>query len=333
MLLGMSTSSYHLAAGLEEWQPCQTPVMRLEHFLRKAAELFLAGVTISDLRILERADYGYLSSLRRAAEQAGVFLEITYTGLRSDHLQDGIRVAGALGCKFITFYPLFERPLEIETMERGLEELTQILAESLPVAERYAVQLCLAGGGNLTADELLYLQQSANGDSLRFCLDIASAFSVLEDPVEWARTLGPSAASFRLSDYQIVASTDGARLYCCPFGEGIVDISGILEALRRHAPEICLVISTPSKILHLPYLEEDFLDRLQDLRPKQLARIVRLTQERGVETPPLLPQQMAGEDEVLAAEEERFEQSLEWLRGLLGEEQPGLAPSPPPAEA
>src|SRR5208337_1260937 len=51
MLLGLDTASYRLAAGLAEWKPSQSPPMRLEHFLRKAAELSLAQVAISDLRL------------------------------------------------------------------------------------------------------------------------------------------------------------------------------------------------------------------------------------------------------------------------------------------
>jgi len=322
MLLGLDTSSYQLAAGLGEWRPHYSPPMRLQLFLRKAAELSLAGVAISDLRLLEKGDYGYLSSLRRAAEEAGLFLQLTYAGPRIDHLQDTIRAADALGCKMVCFHPEFERPASAESMQARLEELSDLLAEALPVAERYFIHIALASSRRLTAKEMLHLFQAADSELLGLCLDPASALSVLEDPLEWAQILGPHTFCLRLSDYQILFAPEGGELFSCPLGEGIVDIPGLLEALCRASPEAHLLLTTPSELLSLPFLDEDFLARLHHLRPTQLARMVRLVRERALKEPPLLLQQAdLPEDEILAAEDERFQQSLEWVRARLVEPQ------------
>jgi len=322
MLLGLDTSSYQLAAGLGEWRPQHSPLMRLEYFFRKAAELCLQGVSISDLRLLERADYGYLSSLRRAAEQDGLFLQLTYTGFRSDHLQDTVRVAGALGCKSLSFRPLFERPLSEQSMRIRLQEVADLLAQALPVAERYSVGIALAGGGVLTSEEIFNLCEATEGELLTLCLDPASALCVLEDPVDWAQELAPNASCVQISDYQLVSDPAGARLFSCALGDGIVNITGMLEVLRRASPEAYLLLATPGESISLPMLDNVFLERLHHLRPAQLARMVQLLRERGLESPPSAPQGPAlPEDEILAAEEERFQQSLEWLRSHLAEEE------------
>jgi len=322
MLLALDTSSYRLAAGIGGWHPLHSPPMRFEHFLGKAAELDLPAISISDLPLLERADYGYLSGLRRAAEQAGVSLELTYSGFRAEHLQDAIRVAGALGCKSIIFRPEFERPHSEKAMAARLEELHHVIAQALPMAERYALLLALSGAGRLTAKELLRLYKAAQSELVSIALDPASALCVLEDPVAWAELLGGYAACLQISDYQIASASDGARLYCCPFGEGMVNIPALLEIARKSSLEVAVSVATPSEMLHLPLLDDLYLERFQELRPIQLARMVRLIKERGKEPAPVLLQNTdLSEDEILAVEEDRFEQSLEWLRGRMDESQ------------
>ncbi len=321
MFLGMDTGSYHQAAGLGEWRPRQTPPMRLEHFYRKAVELNLQGVAISDLRLLERADYGYLSSCRRAAEAAGLFLQLTYAGFRADNLQDAVRLAGATGCRSLCFRPTLERPLPVKTMQVRLEELCDMLAQALPVMARYSVNVALAGNGGLTAEDMLSIYEALNSEYFTFCLDPASALLVLEDPVEWAQQLGPYTSSVRLSDYEIVADSAGARLFGCCLGAGIVKIPELLEAIRRGSPSARLFIATSGGSLPLPFLDTVFLERLHHLRPAQLAGMMRLLMEQGLENPPLLQFPDLSEDEVLAAEDERFQSSLEWLCSLLEETQ------------
>jgi sugar phosphate isomerase/epimerase len=315
MLLGMGTSSYHLAAGLEEWQPSHNPPMRLEHFLRKAAELSLAGVSISDPRLLERSDYGYLSGLRRQAEQAGLFLELTYRGLRSDHLQDAIRAAEALGCRQVTFVPRLERALNPEHQQVKLKEIARLLDEALPLAERYALVLALAGGSCLKAEELRQLYEAARQEWLALCLEPASPLFALEDFSDWVKTLAPQTVSVRLQDFFLKPADNGAELSGCPLGEGIVDFSPALELLGKPEKDGLFIIETPTQRLSLPFLEEEYLARWEPLRASQVARLARLMRARGREELLPLPQESSeDEDEILAAEEERFENSLEWLQ-------------------
>jgi sugar phosphate isomerase/epimerase len=315
MLLGMDTASYLLATGLGDWRPSQNPPMRLEHFLRKAAELSLSSLLISDLRLLERADYGYLSGLRREAEQDGLVLLPSYTGFRGDHLQDTLRVAGALGAEVVVFYPEFNRPAEEETLQVRLEGLQEILTQALPVAEKYTVKIAIGGGGRLCAQELLDLHQGLANQLLGFCIDPLSALLVLEDPLEWAEDLGAQVLCLRLTDYQLVANAQGAQLFSCVFGEGVLDLANLTQRVRENAPEARINISTAGEAILLGLLEEKFLERIHYATPVQLARLLRLVRDRGLAEAPVLPQHSdLPEDEVLAEEDERFEQSLEWLR-------------------
>lgn len=313
MLLGLDSGSYRLAAGLGEWRPHQSPPMRLEHFFRKAAELGLQGVAISDLRLLEKVDYGALCALRRQADEFHLFLKLIYTGLQPEQLQDIIRIGGALGCREVCFVPAFERPPSAESMRNRLEEVAQIISLALPVAERYAIGLAL-GSCSLTAAELNQLRRAAGSDALSFYLDPLAALRVLEEPLVWARRLAHHTSVLRLSDYQIVPEEDGARLVSCSFGRGIVNLTGLLEVLQRASPRAHLILSTPDEELPLPFLEERFLARLHQLRPAQLARIVRLTRDRGSPAPPAPQLDRSSEDEILAWEDDRFEDSLDWLR-------------------
>ncbi len=321
-MLWLDTASYQLAAGLGEWRPSRTPPMRLEHFLRKAAELLLSGVAVSDLRLLEKADYGYLSSLRRAAEEAGLSWQLNYAGLRADHLQDTVRAADALGCQVVTFQPALDRPADPESLQARLQHISDLISRALPLAERYFVRLAVGGRG-LTAAELLHLYEEADSELVGFCLDPASAFAALEDTQEWAETLGSNLLCLRLSDYQMAPASYGAQLFSCPLGEGIVDIPALLETVGRVAPEAAVLLATPEESLPLPFLEENYLERLPGLRPAQVARVARLLRDRGLPSPPALSATAnLSEDEILAREDDRFQQSLEWLRSRLGEERP-----------
>ena len=291
--------------------------MQLEHFFRMAVELSLGGVAISSLRLLERADYGYLSSQRRMAEQDGLALQLTYRGFNADHLQDVIRVAGALGAVLLVFELDFERPPVEESFLARLDEMYEMVVAAMPVAERYSVGIALSGGGRLTADEMLELHRTSDNPRLGLCLDPLAALFVLEDPQTWAEHFGSRISCLTLCDYQAVGAKDGVKLFGCLPGEGILESEALLQSVQQLSPNAHIAIATPAEKLDFPFLHEDFLQRLHYTPLPQLSRMVHLMRKHTHDRTPILPQDSElSEYEILNAEEERFEQSLEWAKKI-----------------
>lgn len=319
MKLGLDTYSYHYAAGLWEYTLRENPPMSVEHYLRKAAELNLDGVQLCDPRHLESLEYGYVSGLRQKAESLGLYLGLGTGGTNPDHLQNMVRTAHVLGSPLVRTFVGKPRPTSSQAMADLLSATGAEIAQVIPVCERYGVSLVLENHQDLTTDELLTLLEFLDSEWVGICFDTGNPLALLEDPRECATAFGPLIRSVHLKDYQVVARSDGFLLLGCALGEGVVDLSAVLEVLAASAPQANLNIEAFMGKHICPALEEDYLKHLPEATAHALARTLRLVRDRGLPRMPQLPiERGAPEDEILATEDDLVVRSVRWAQQALG---------------
>ena len=324
MRLGLHTYSYHYAAGLWDYTPRESPPMTIEHYLQKAAEMGLDGLFLADARHLDSLDYGYIAGLRDKAAALGLYLELGATGTNPDYLQNMVRTAHVLGSPVVRTIVDKPRPTSPPGITEWLGASARELRETLPICERYAVTLAVENSPQMTTAELLNLLAMIDSRWVGVCFDSANPIAVMEDPVEAAGALAPLARTVHLKDYRLSARPDGFFLVGCALGEGVVDLSAILELISTHASRINLNIETFVGKQSLPALDDQYLSQFPETPARALGRTLRLVRDRGVPQTPTLPTERgASEDELLAEEDELVVRSVRWAQQALGRQPSG----------
>jgi sugar phosphate isomerase/epimerase len=318
MKLGLDSWSYHYAAGLWEYLPHSNPPMSALHFLRKASELGLDGVHFCDPRHLESLEYGYVTQLREKAEALGLYVELGTEGTNADHLQNMVRAAHVLGSSVVRTFVGKPRPDSVPAMDGLLSVVAAELAEVIPVCERYGVSLAIENHRDLTTRELLRLIEIIGSQWVGICFNTGDLLALLEDPAEAAETAAPMVKSVQLRDYQLAGTADGFALVGCALGEGVVDLSGIVDIIAARAPDVALSIGTAVGRRPVPALSDEYVQRLPRATARDLARTLRLVRDHGKPAGRLAAERGATEDEILAEEDDMVVRSVRWTQRALG---------------
>lgn len=123
------------------------------------------------------------------------------------------------------------RPASWSEHKRGLVAL---LAPLVDVAAEHEVVMAIENHIDLLADEMVELIETIGSPWLRVCFDTANNLRMLEDPVEVARKLAPYARATHLKDVTAQKGDPGTFAFwpSVPLGTGVVDLDGVLDALR-----------------------------------------------------------------------------------------------------
>lgn len=328
MRLGLDSYSYHYAAGLWEYSPRENQPMTALHFLRKAAELGLDGVQLCDPRHLDSLEYGYITGLKERADALGLYLELGTGGTNPDHLQTMVRAAHVLGSPLVRTFVGKPRPRTAEAMAELLKATAAEMAQVLPVCERYGVGLAIENHQDLTARELAELLEMIGSEWVGVCFDTGNPLALLEDPVEALEVLAPRVKTAHLKDYQVVATSEGFALVGCALGEGVVELTRLLDLLSSGGPKISVNIESAVTKHLLPALADSYLQHLPRASARELGRALRLVRDRGLPHMPRLPTERgATEAETLAEEDELVVRSVRWAQRALGRPEVELADS------
>jgi sugar phosphate isomerase/epimerase len=103
--------------------------------------------------------------------------------------------------------------------------------------ERFGVPLALENHQDATAEELVWLCEQSGTEFVGVCLDTGNPLAVLQDPVEFARSVAPFVRDVHLKDYRLLPAPQGVYLQRCPLGKGVVDFEAVLRALTNQAPK------------------------------------------------------------------------------------------------
>jgi 3-oxoisoapionate decarboxylase len=319
MKLGLHSLSYRSAAGLWDYTPTANEPMTAVHFLRKAAELNLDGVFFCDVRHFESLEYGYMSALREKADALGMSVEVGMSGTNPEALQDLVRAAHVLGSPLVRVSVDRPRAPSAEAMQTVTAAAADEIKQVLPLCERYGISIAVENTPNLTTREVLQVVERGGSEWVRVCFDAGNPLVVLEDPLEAAALLSPHVVSAHVRDYQLAARMDGFTLLGCPLGEGVIDLVSLIDLLGARSPDVTLNVKTPVTKQHVPALEEGYLSHLPLAPAAALGRTLRLVRDHGLsQAPPLAIESGAGEDEVLAEEDDLVVRSVHWAQRTLG---------------
>lgn len=116
-----------------------------------------------------------------------------------------------------------------------LRRCAERLRQLVPMLERFGVPLAVENHQDATAEELVWLCERSGTEFVGICLDTGNPLAVLQDPVEFARSVAPFVRDVHLKDYRLLPAPQGVYLQRCPLGKGVVDFEAVLRVLTNQA--------------------------------------------------------------------------------------------------
>jgi len=198
-------------------------------------------------------------------------------------------------------------------------EMQRRLAALRPLLRAHNLVLALENHQDTTSDDLLALCE-AGGEQVGITLDVANPLAVGEEPLQFARKIGPLIRNLHLKDYQVWATPQGYRLVRCTLGQGVIAFGELLPLLHEVAPQAPLHVELAALYArHIRLFEDHWWEGYGPRDVRAVVPALRLMAQHA--RPPEEDWQTPWErgapsEEVGQYERDQFEQSVRYLQGL-----------------
>ena len=187
-----------------------------------------------------------------------------------------------------------------------------------PVARRNGVKVAVENHKDVRVPELLDLLRHVSGEHVGVTLDTGNSISLLEEPMAVVEALAPHALTLHFKDMAVQEYGDGFLLAEVPLGEGLFDLSKVIETCRRGNPAVKFNLEMITRDpLRVPCLTDKYWKTLGDVRGPELARALALVRQKAPPGP--LPRVSALPlRDLLEVEERNVRKCFDFARAKLG---------------
>lgn len=269
MLLGFHSYCLYLN-GVDRYGTNSLPWQRKMstfELLDYAASLKVDGLQIGD-GVYESLDTGYLKDVRSKADELGLFIEYNFSlnmgncGTGEEHdLKKSIEYAGILGCDVVKLGMDLVRPRPIagskfdpRVMEM-LKEAVCIISKGIGPAQEIGARLAVENHCDTYSDEILWLLDEIDDETVGACIDTSNPIFVMEDPVEAVTKLAPRSYTNHFRDDAMCFGVPWGFTYQgAVVGSGDVNMKKMYEIIRKTSSMRRIIIETD---MRLPMEAED----------------------------------------------------------------------------
>jgi sugar phosphate isomerase/epimerase len=274
--------------------------------------------------MLDSFEPEYLKKLRGRVEEYGMYLEISTMLPKQDAAEFERVVKGAkqAGARAIRSVCLVGRRYEtFSTLEEWKEFAASSrarLALAAPIVARERIPMGIENHKDWTIEEMVPLMKQFGGEYLGVCLDWGNNISLLDDPMELARALGPYTVNSHIKDVAVEEYPEGFLLAEVPLGEGCLDLKGMLAAITGARPgtrfSLDMLTRNPLKV---PCVTERYWATMPTRGGEHLAGTLRMVRAHKPAKPLVYANELAPEART-ALEAENVRRSLDYSRDELG---------------
>lgn len=277
--MGVGTASYMQRAYADRQNRNETPFSETLKFLDHCHNLGAAGIQAG----LSSIEGGYPGKVRSQAAKYGMYVEVTARLPKDDSdlplFQKTVRAAANAGATVIRSVNLLGRRYEsfrtAEEWERFRQQSWKSLAHAEPILRKRKIKLALENHKDWRIEDMLDMLKRISSEYIGVTLDTGNNVSLMEDPLEVARALAPYANSVHLKDMGVEPYEDGFMLSEVPFGEGFLDLKGIVDVIRAAKPSVNFTLEMITRDpLKIPYFTDQYWVALKDLPGHDLARMI-----------------------------------------------------------
>jgi sugar phosphate isomerase/epimerase len=178
----------------------------------------------------------------------------------------------------------------LDAWKQMFEACQTSVALAEPVLRKHKVKLAIENHKGWRAAEQVAWLKRLGSEWVGVCLDFGNNLSLCEDPTETVRLLAPYACFAHIKDMAVEEYEDGFLLSEVPFGEGMLDLKGIVQALRQTDPNMIIdlemITRDPLKIpVYTSKYWATFDDTVSPLPGRDLAKVLDLVRKNHPRTP------------------------------------------------
>jgi len=290
------TASNHLAApsprtsmGVVQYSFLASPHTRSAYdFLEYCSWLGAGGIQTG----LDSLDAGYLDKLRRRTSELGMYLEVTVNLPQGDaaDFEQHVAAAQQAGAQCLRSACLngrrYENFASLDQWKDFVTEAHQRIAQAVPILEKHHMALGLENHKDWTADEMVALLERHASEYLGVCLDTGNNVSLLDDPRDVIVKLAPYAVTTHFKDMAVKDHPEGFLLSEVPLGEGILDLSWVVDSIRKARPRAPLNLEMITRDpLKVPCLTDRYWVTFPERNGVYLARTLALVRDHAPREP------------------------------------------------
>ncbi len=225
-------------------------------------------------------------SFRARLEQLGMWYEAMLPlSTDADAMTRAVRtaretgaVAGRIGALSGRRYETFATMAD---WKRFVDDARAKIAVAAKVAAAERFPLALENHKDWTLEDALGLMKEFGGEYFGVLLDTGNNISLLDDPYELVEKLAPYALSTHVKDMAWQEHPDGFEMSEMPFGDGLLDMTRILAAIRKARPKtkITLEMITRNPLV-VPCLTDKYWLTMPDRPGSALAATLKMVRSR-----------------------------------------------------
>jgi sugar phosphate isomerase/epimerase len=296
------------------------PPRDILEYMKYSAERGAGGVQ----GYLTSTDADYLGKVRAQKEQLGIYLEITMALPKADtgEFEGLVKAAKEVGAHCLRSVCLSGRRYENFNTQADwqtfVKESHAKLARAVPILEKHRIPLGLENHKDWTVDQMVPLMKEYSSEYLGVCIDWGNNISLLDDPVDVARRLGPFAINSHIKDMSVEEYADGFYLAEVALGEGMLPLKEMLAAIQSARPNVkySLDMLTRDPLL-VPCLTDKYWVTFPDRDGSFLAKTLRMVRSNKPKQPLAWVNRM-DHDAALALEQANVRKSVDYSRDILG---------------
>ncbi|MSR88017.1 MAG: sugar phosphate isomerase/epimerase [Candidatus Zambryskibacteria bacterium] len=247
--IGLSTSAfaYNMGAAGKNTERKNPAPWTIEEFVDFAFKLGLGGIEAPLMRFIPDLDPSRIKKLKEKLQSRQMFFIMdAELPLDKEEIVKLIPYAKDLGSPIIRIKS--SSILECNRAKLGkpwrehVSGCIEVLKEIKPTLQKVGLRIAIENHQDLDSNDLLRIVDEVGTDVLGVTFDIGNAFSVCEDPMDFATKLGSRIINVHIKDYKIYETQSGSLLVRCPIGSGAVDFESVLPALAGASPDAKMVI-------------------------------------------------------------------------------------------
>ena len=254
-------------------------LLEVDRLMTLAASVGAAGAHGGMTQI----DMEWAKRTRQMKEDLGMYVEVQTFLPREDPavFEHAVKVAKEAGATSLRVVCLLGRRYEmfdtLDGWQQAIVGFHKQIAAAIPIVEKYRMPLGIENHKDWRVDEQVALLRQYDSEYLGVSLDTGNNLTVLDDPMEVVEKLAPFTFNVHLKDMAALESERGYLLSEVPLGEGMLDIKGMVAAVRRARPDVYFSLEMITRDpLEVPCLDEKYWATFDDVNGVHLARLLRL---------------------------------------------------------
>jgi sugar phosphate isomerase/epimerase len=198
--------------------------------------------------------------------------------------------AGAVMLHVPMTHRRYEQFKTFETYNAYFDRCKRTIQLAEPVLRKHRIRLAIENHKGWRAAEHAAWIKSVASEWIGVCLDFGNNLALCEDPMETLRELGPYTIYCHIKDMGVEPYADGFHMSEVVFGEGFLDLPGIVKTLQKQDPRMIFALEMITRDpLKIPVFTDaywgTFDDAASPLPGRDLARVLTLVKNNPPKTP------------------------------------------------